>query len=140
MCAYVPAKAELIGELRRSATTNVFTITNLSPLRAAVTISYLDERGVDLIMFETVPPAQEGNGTTINISLPRFKQNIKRIVLEIDVPPSGWAEIMINGAAPLCVGNCEGSHVTTGRIVFDVVDLTRSTRAVPAAVAQAPQA
>lgn len=119
---YVPARAEFLGALSRSATANVFTITNNSPLRAAVTIYYLDERGVDLIVFETVPPAQEGNGTVITISLPRFKQNIKRIMLQMDVPPSGSAEVMINGAAPLCVGNCSGSHVTTGRIVFDVVD------------------
>ena len=97
MCTYIPAQAEWIGRLPRDQEFTI-EIINAMASTTAVTIYYVDRRGLDVIATMTVigtSPTQE--------TLPKPGQGARRVIIQVDPTPGYQTQLRINQGAPITI-------------------------------------
>jgi hypothetical protein len=97
MCTYIPAHAEWLGKLPRDQEFTI-EITNAVASTTAVTIYYVDRRGLDVIATMTVigtNPTQE--------TLPKPGQGVRRVIIQVDPTPGHQAQLRLNQGAPITI-------------------------------------
>jgi hypothetical protein len=97
MCTYIPARAEWIGRLPRDQEFTI-EITNAVASTTAVTIYYVDRRGLDVIATMTVigtNPTQE--------TLPKPGQGVRRVNIQVDPTPGHQVQLRLNQGAPITI-------------------------------------
>jgi hypothetical protein len=87
-------------------------ITSFSTNTIAVTVYYLDDRGVDLIEFVSVP-----SNIRLEREFPKPGRGVKRVILEANMAPGDHAVELFSSSLP-------GRYFVADdiRLVFDVVD------------------
>jgi hypothetical protein len=107
MWTYVPVRAEYLGRLPKDQEFTV-EVTNAASSTTAVTVYYLDRRGLDVVGVVTVV------GTVpVQQTFPKPGNGVRRVIIEMDPSPGQQAQLRINQGAPITIENGL-------RLVFDV--------------------